>query len=83
MTSTLQAVQESINWIEEQFPGWSVSVTDTRTGRGDLKPIWIARSEGHHPQAALSAAKLHSRLSDYQARQDRRDRFARRRSSRR
>jgi hypothetical protein len=83
VTSTSQSIHESIAWIEQQFPGWSVSVTDTRTGRGDLRPIWIARADGHHPQAALSAAKLHSRLCDYQAREDRRDRFASRRPSRR
>jgi hypothetical protein len=82
VTSTAQDLQESIAWIEHQFPGWSVSVATTRTGRGDYKPIWIARAEGHHPQAALSAAKLHTRLSDYQAREDRRERFARPKRSR-
>lgn len=77
MTGTDQELQESIIWIEDEFPGWAVSVATTRTGRGDTKPIWIARAEGHHPQAALTAAKLHSRLSDYQARERRRERFRR------
>lgn len=72
--TTTQDVQGSISWIEDQFPGWCVSVATTRTGRGDLAPIWIARADGHHPQAALSAAKLHTRLSDYQAREARRAR---------
>ena len=35
---------------------------------GDDKPLWIATQEGHHPQSALTAGKLHRRLEDYEAR---------------
>lgn len=65
-------VQRTIAWLEEEFPGWSFDVDETATWEGDLRPLWIARREGHHPQAELSAAKLHTRLSDHLARQERR-----------
>lgn len=63
-------------WIEAEFPGWSVDVDETTTWEGDLRPLWIARREGHHPQAELSAAKLHTRLSDYHDREQRRNALA-------
>jgi hypothetical protein len=59
-------------WLEEEFPGWEVSVDATATWEGDLRPIWVARRPGSHPQAELSAAKLHTRLTDYLHREDRR-----------
>jgi hypothetical protein len=61
-----------VAWLEDEFPGWSVDVDETATWEGDLRSLWIARREGHHPQAELSPAKLHSRLSDYLAREERR-----------
>ncbi|MBW3620619.1 MAG: hypothetical protein KY461_10265 [Actinobacteria bacterium] len=54
-----------IAWLEDEFPGWTVTVDEAATWEGDLKPLWIARQEGHHPQAELTAAKLHTRLSEY------------------
>jgi hypothetical protein len=65
-------VQATRAWLEQEFPGWTVTVDETATWEGDLKPLWIARRDGHHPQAELSAAKLHTRLSDYLDREDRR-----------
>jgi hypothetical protein len=63
----------TITWLEAEFPGWEVSV-DVSAGweKRDLRSLWIARRDGHHPQAELSAAKLHTRLSDYLDREERR-----------
>lgn len=67
----------TIAWLEDEFPGWTVNVGAT-TGWGDrdLRSLWIARRDGHHPQAELSAAKLHTRLSDYLDREERRHALA-------
>jgi hypothetical protein len=62
----------TVAWLEDEFPGWTVDIDETATWEGDLRSLWIARREGHHPQAELSPAKLHSRLSDYLAREERR-----------
>lgn len=68
-------VAATISWLEEEFPGWRVDVDRTATWEGDLRPLWIARREGHHPQAELTAAKLHTRLADHLAREDQRNSF--------
>ena len=65
-------VQATIDWLEQQFPGWTIDVDETDTGVGQLRPLWVASREGHHPQAELTAAKLHTRLSDYLDREGRR-----------
>ncbi len=62
----------TIAWLESEFPEWRFEVGATRDPSGDHKPWWVARREGHHPQAELSPGKLSSRLADYQARQDQR-----------
>ncbi|MEX1164067.1 MAG: hypothetical protein WEB03_10855 [Nitriliruptor sp.] len=63
----------SITWLEDEFPGWEVSIGATSGwGREELRTLWVARQPGHHPQAELSAAKLHTRLTDYLAREARR-----------
>ncbi len=62
----------AIAWLEAEFPGWTISIDRTAGWQGELRPVWIARSDGHHPQAELTAAKLHSRLSDYLDREERR-----------
>jgi hypothetical protein len=62
----------AITWLEEQFPGWQIQIDRTDTGVGELRPLWIARRDGHHPQAELSPSKLHTRLSDYLDREGRR-----------
>lgn len=63
----------TISWLEDQFPGWTIHVDQTDTGVGELRPLWIASRDGHHPQSELSASKLHTRLSDYLDRQERRE----------
>ena len=68
--------QRAVMWLTEEFPGWSFDVDETATWEGDLRSLWIARRDGHHPQAELSAAKLHSRLSDYLQREERRRAFS-------
>jgi hypothetical protein len=65
-------IAATIGWLEDEFPGWSVGVGETAAWEDDLRPLWIARRDGHHPQAELTAAKLHTRLTDYLAREDRR-----------
>lgn len=65
-----------VAWLEDEFPGWDVQVDTTATWEGDLKPLWIARREGHHPQAELTAAKLHTRLTQYLEREARRTAFS-------
>ncbi|MBW3658060.1 MAG: hypothetical protein KY457_05440 [Actinobacteria bacterium] len=65
-----------IAWLEDEFPGWTVTVDETATWEGSLRALWIARQEGHHPQAELTAAKLHTRLTEYIERQARRTAFS-------
>ncbi len=55
----------ALAWLQAEFPDWTIEVDETANWEGELRPLWIARQDGHHPQAELSAAKLHSRLSDY------------------
>ena len=62
----------TLDWLYGEFPGWQFDVDRTATWEGDLRPLWIARREGHHPQAELSAAKLHTRLTEYLEREERR-----------
>lgn len=69
------AIAATISWLEGEFPGWDIDVDETATWEGDLRPLWIARRTGHHPQAELSAAKLHTRLADYLEREGRRTAF--------
>ncbi|MCC5950220.1 MAG: hypothetical protein JJT89_17350 [Nitriliruptoraceae bacterium] len=67
-----EQAQRTIDWLEVEFPGWSVELDDTATWDGNLRPLWIARRDGHHPQAELTAAKLHTRLTEYHEREDKR-----------
>jgi hypothetical protein len=73
-----RSTDASVAWLRAEFPDWDISVGSTTTGwnRGDLRPLWIARRDGHHPQAELSAAKLHTRLADYLDREERRQALA-------
>lgn len=64
--------QAAISWLESEFPGWQVSLDRTAGWGGDLRALWVAHRSGHHPQAELSAAKLHTRLTDYHQREERR-----------
>jgi hypothetical protein len=65
-------IEGAVRWLHAEFPGWKVSLDRTAGWEGSYRALWIARREGHHPQAELSAAKLHSRLTDYLAREARR-----------
>lgn len=62
----------AIEWLESEFPEWDVDIDMTSTWEGEHRPLWIARRQGHHPQAELSAAKLHTRLTEYLEREQRR-----------
>ena len=64
--------EATISWLEQEFPGWGFDVDETATWEGDLRALWIARREGHHPQAELTPAKLHTRLAEYLEREERR-----------
>jgi hypothetical protein len=74
-TETRERTAATVAWLESEFPGWRIEVDETATWEGDLRPIWIARRDGHHPQAELSAAKLHTRLAEYVSRVERRSAF--------
>jgi hypothetical protein len=69
---TAERVAPTLRWLEEEFPEWTFSLDETATWEGDLRPLWIARRPGHHPQAELTAAKLHTRLTEYLQRASRR-----------
>jgi hypothetical protein len=73
LAGTEERAEAAVAWLEAEFPGWTISVDRTATWQGQFRPLWIARSEGHHPQAELTAAKLHTRLVDYLDREQRRD----------
>lgn len=59
----------TLAWLETEFPGWEMSLDTTTSWSGHPRPLWVARQPGSHPQAELTAAKLHTRLSDYEQRQ--------------
>ena len=62
----------ALDWLGDEFPDWDISVATTETGHGELRPLFVAAREGHHPQSELTPAKLHTRLSDYLGREARR-----------
>jgi hypothetical protein len=61
----LEGHGETIAWLEQEFPGWSVDVNLTTGWSGTERHLWIASQTGHHPQSELSAAKLHTRVTEY------------------
>lgn len=71
-TAADERIETTLGWLGNEFPGWSFEVTDARTWNQDEQPLWIAKRDGHHPQAELSAAKLHTRLTEYLDREARR-----------
>ncbi len=75
-TTMILPEEPALGWLRREFPDWEVSIARTTTTAGVERPLWTASREGHHPQSALSAAKLHTRLADYL------DRAARRNPSR-
>lgn len=71
-TTTDDRLRTTLAWLEAEFPGWTFEVTGTRTWNKDSQPLWIGRQAGHHPQAEMSAAKLHTRITEYLDRESRR-----------
>lgn len=71
-SSAREATATTVAWLESEFPGWTFGVDQTATWEGSLRPLWIARRDGHHPQAEMSPSKLHTRLTDYLHREARR-----------
>ncbi len=57
-----------VEFLTAEFPEWRFDIESSESWSGDVRPLWIATREGHHPQSALTAGKLHRRLSDYEAR---------------
>lgn len=62
----------AIEWLQSEFPEWQVSIEKTATWQQNLRSLWIARRDGHHPQAEFTPAKLHTRLDEYETRVARR-----------
>lgn len=58
-----------VDFLEGEFPDWDFAIDETSTWGGEARPLWIATRAGHHPQSALTAGKLHRRLSDYEDRE--------------
>ena len=63
-----ERARATIAWLESEFPDWRIDIDESASWQGELRPLWIARRDGHHPQAELSPAKLHTRLDDYHKR---------------
>lgn len=75
-TTDAERDEATIAWLETEFPGWQVSLDTTTGWGGDRRSLWIARHPDRHPQAELSAAKLHTRLTEYHQREARRQALA-------
>jgi hypothetical protein len=71
-TTLVHEDDPTLRWLRDEFPDWEIGVARTTSEDGLARPLWTASRDGHHPQAALSAAKLHSRLADYLDRETRR-----------
>lgn len=72
-TATIERASDAtLAWLRAEFPEWEVKVERASTGSGAERVLWVAAREGHHPQAELSAAKLHTRLAEYLSREARR-----------
>lgn len=63
-------------WLAEEFPAWDIAVDTTAGWDGVARDLWVASRDGHHPQRELTAAKLHTRLDEYEERERRRVAFA-------
>ncbi len=79
-TDTAQLAQDAnttaIAWLATEFPTWDITVDMTSGWNGVRREHWVAAQDGHHPQAALTAAKLHTRLDEYEDRARRRNAFS-------
>ena len=54
-----------VEFLRAEFPDWDFEIGATEGWDGEVRELWIARRDGDHPQAELTAAKLHTRLSGY------------------
>lgn len=61
-----------VEFLRQEFPDWDFEVATTESWNGSERDLWVARQDGHHPQSELTAAKLHTRLSNYVERARRR-----------
>ncbi len=57
-----------VGFLRAEFPEWTFDLEKTETWGGAARPLWIGTKPGHHPQSALTAGKLHRRISDYEER---------------
>ncbi|MGH3443560.1 MAG: hypothetical protein ACRDUY_16245 [Nitriliruptorales bacterium] len=62
-------LEAALQWLASEFPEWEFEVSKASTISKREVACWVARREGHHPQSELSAGKLHTRLTEYAARQ--------------
>lgn len=65
----------ALQWLQKQFPDWEFRLAPAAGWHNHDRQVWIASRQGHHDQSELSAAKLHTRLSDYLHREDLRQAF--------
>lgn len=66
----------ALAWLGDEFPSWTIDVATTAGWNGTERDLWVASRDGHHPQRELTAAKLHTRLDEYEDRERRRRAFA-------
>jgi hypothetical protein len=76
-TQELQSIRtdtadSALQWLQAQFPDWEFRIARAAGWTDQDRQVWIASRQGHHDQSELSAAKLHTRLSDYLHREDQR-----------
>lgn len=71
-TSDATGTTSYVTFLRAEFPEWDFEIGETDTWSGESRELWIARQDGHHPQSELTAAKLHTRLSNYLEREGRR-----------
>ncbi len=62
----------ALSWLSDEFPAWDITVDVTAGWDGNDRDLWVATRRGHHPQRELTAAKLHTRLDEYEERERRR-----------
>lgn len=59
------AASTARDWLAAEFPEWDIDVDVTAGWNGESRPLYVARRDGHHPQAELSPGRLHTRLEEY------------------
>ncbi|MFT5223125.1 MAG: hypothetical protein ACI867_001435 [Glaciecola sp.] len=59
---------EAIEWLEQEFAGWSITVSTTSGWNGTRRDLWEAHQILHHSQRAMTAGRLYRRLDEYEQR---------------